>query len=145
MTMTIHDLIRAMYPAAVAGLDYQVQDDGHGPHLSAWTISGPIPVGVLTMSAGAFQLFASLYARVRPGAQDLLRLCAEVEVVRAANPEIAAAVADWATDPDATVGGTIMTKSQIATALLLLDMIKELRAQQVGETGLTVEQALWRG
>ena len=97
------------------------------------------------MSAGAFQLFASLYARVRPGAQDLLRLCAEVEVVRAANPEIAAAVADWATDPDATVGGTIMTKSQIATALLLLDMIKELRAQQVGETGLTVEQALWRG
>jgi len=135
----------AAYPNANPDTDFVLRDDGYGAYVAAWHIAGPVPAGVILMSAGAFQLFAALYTKIRPGAQDLLRFCAEIEVIRSANPEIAQEVADAAADPDTLVGGTMMSKSQVATALLLLDMIKTLRGQSVGATGLTVEQALWRG
>lgn len=113
---TLHDIIRAAYPDADPLKDYTLQDDGNGPYLATWNIAGMVPAGVPIM-ASAMSTFATKYESLRTTAQSLFDQLHGIERFLRANPQIAAEV--QAAESGALIGGSLMSKGQVQTALLL--------------------------
>jgi hypothetical protein len=138
--MSMPDLITAMYPEAIAGQDYIVKDDGYGPYLTKWAISGPLPEGE-TMGITAVQAFAELHGTMRADAQALLRKADAINDLLTANPQVAALAAT--AEPGTVVGNTGMVREEVLMGIALIASFRAYAETYIA-TGITVRNAVYR-
>jgi hypothetical protein len=139
--MSIIDRIAALYPSAVAPMDFLVEDRGYGQYLSAWRISGPLPEGV-TMGISALQRFLEMQGTVKASAQTLIRQVSEIEDLLNGNPQVAAATA--AAEVGALIDETGMTKEEVLLGISLITSYLAYIDSQLGASGMTIRQAVYR-
>jgi hypothetical protein len=138
--MDIHAIIQAEYPFTQPNVDYFLQDDGHGPYVIRWLITGPVPAGV-SMGVTAIQSFEEIHGTMRTGAQELLRKADTIQDLLNANPQIEAEA--QAAEPGAIIGNTGMVKEEVLMGIALIASFRAYAATELAP-GITVRNAVWR-
>jgi hypothetical protein len=65
MTPYIANALQVLYPAAIPGVDYLLQDDGNGPYIREWSLPDPVPSDAEIKIASEYAVKAKKWGEIK--------------------------------------------------------------------------------